>query len=1011
MADITVTTLIDENDGIETGGVSLREAINAAASGDQILFDSSLENQTITLTNGELVIAESLTINGDTDGDPETRNITIDADGNSRVFKVDDENIEISKTVTIDGLTITGGGSLDSFSYDSGMGIDNRENLTITNSTVSGNHAANGTGGIRNSSRAIINISNSVISDNIGTDGGLIAGPGGIASPGGIYNSGTATISNSTISGNTSINSYYYGGGGIFNIGLATISDSIISNNSASSLGGGIDNGRLGVSGSNLIVTNSTITGNTASSGGGIYNSTDDASASINNSTISGNRARFGGGISNSNVLDISNSTISGNTAVREGGGIFNAFGTANIISTIIATNTAQENPDVNGNFIDQGDNLIGDTTGSTSFITSTLVGDTDNPIDPLLGPLTDNGGPTPTQALLVGSPGIEAGSNPNEFTTDQRGDGFVREFLGQRADIGAFEFQPDDLPVPLDDPTDLENTAFITDEDTDLTTGNVLSNDIDPVNNGLNITGFDTTLTQGIVTDNSDGTFDYNPDGQFEFLTEGEMATDSFTYTIEDSVGNAGIAPAIVNITIEGVNDTPIVSNPLRDQTAFPSNVFSFVMPVDTFSDIDTGDTLTFNALGLPDWLIFDPKIATFSGVPMSADAGTSNTITVRATDSLGENTTSDFNLTVDGTFTSPVTPPTTPPPSTPPAPSTPAPSTPAPSTPAPSTPTPMIIVPPSSLRVDPSSQIPSIEEPDIEENRNATETIEVTVSLTPTVGTNGADHILGSNAANIIFGQQNQDFIDAKKASDTIHGGQGHDQILGGLGNDSIFGNVGNDTLIAGQGNDWMNGNQGNDFISGEAGLDTIFGGKDNDTLVGGDGLDQVFGNRGEDLIAGRGGNDSLYGGQAGDTVSGNEGNDFVSGDEGSDLLDGNEGQDTLRGGAGNDVIDGGENNDNLDGGDGNDELIGAGGSDTIRGNEGNDRFILSPGDGTDTILDFQNGTDFLVLDGGLTFDDIGLMQEGSNVRLLFNSEVLAVLNGVNIGDITANSFTSTL
>ncbi len=1027
MAEITVNTLVDENDGIETGGVSLREAIDAAASGDQILFDSSLANGTIILTNGELVIAESLTINGDTDGNPETRNITIDADGNSRVFRVDDENIDTSQTITLNELTITGG--VFTFVFPSvftntGAGIYNKENLTLTNSTISGNSAANGTGGIHNSFRAIINISNSVLSDNISDMSGSF-----IYSSGGIFNSGTATISNSTISGNTSIGSGSYGGAGVFNAGLATISDSIINNNSTSSSGGGIHNG--GFSYSNLIVTNSTITGNTASRGGGIYNGGfGSSSVSISNSTISGNSARYGGGIrssfgsldisnstisantavrdgggihNNSSEVDISNSTISANTAVRYGGGVFNSYNsTANIISTIVATNTAQDNPDVDGNFIDQGHNLIGDTTGSSSFITSTLVGDTENPIDPLLGPLTDNGGPTPTQALLVGSPAIETGSNPLGLITDQRGDSFVREFLGQRADIGAFEFQPDDLPVPLDDPSDLENTAFTTNENTGFTTENVLTNDIDPLNNGLSITSFDTTTTQGIVTNNSDGTFDYNPDGQFEFLAQGEIATDTFTYTVEDSAGNPGIAPAIVNITIEGINDAPTVSNAIADQTAFPLNIFSFVVPFDTFSDIDNGDILSFNALDLPDWLIFDPIMVTFNGVPTNADAGSSNIITVRATDSFGENVTNDFTLTVEGTVTPPVMPAVTP---------TVTPTTTSPLPSIPSTPTPMIIVPPSSLRVDPSSQIPDIEEPDIAENRNATETIEVTSSLTPTIGTDGIDNIFGNHAANIIFGQRNSDFIRGENSSDTIHGGQGNDEILGGLGNDSIFGNLGNDTILGGEGSDWINGNQGDDFISSEAGLDTVFGGQNNDTLVGGDGFDQMYGNRGEDLIAGSRGNDSLYGGKAADTVSGNEGNDFVSGDDGSDLLDGNEGQDTLLGGAGNDVIDGGENNDNLDGGEGNDELIGAGGSDTIRGGEDNDRFVLSPGDGTDTILDFQNGIDFLVLDGGLTFDDLVLIQDSSNVQLLFNSEILAVLNGVNIGDITVNNFTSTL
>src|SRR5207245_3920500 len=65
-------------------------------------------------------------------------------------------------------------------------------------------------------------------------------------------------------------------------------------------------------------------------------------------------------------------------------------------------------------------------------------------PIDPLLGPLTDNGGPTPTMALLHGSPALDAGDNallhgPYALRTDQRG--FPRK-SGSHVDIGAFEFQ-----------------------------------------------------------------------------------------------------------------------------------------------------------------------------------------------------------------------------------------------------------------------------------------------------------------------------------------------------------------------------------------------------------------------------------------------------------------------------------------------------------------------------------------------------------------------------------------
>ncbi|NBB69512.1 MAG: hypothetical protein GVY33_04180, partial [Alphaproteobacteria bacterium] len=77
------------------------------------------------------------------------------------------------------------------------------------------------------------------------------------------------------------------------------------------------------------------------------------------------------------------------------------------------------------------------------------IVGTADDPVDPLIGDLALNGGPTPTHALLAGSPAIDAGANPLALVNDQRGEGFAREVNGQ-ADIGAFEVQAA-APPPIE--------------------------------------------------------------------------------------------------------------------------------------------------------------------------------------------------------------------------------------------------------------------------------------------------------------------------------------------------------------------------------------------------------------------------------------------------------------------------------------------------------------------------------------------------------------------------------
>ncbi|MBE9118759.1 CHAT domain-containing protein, partial [Lusitaniella coriacea LEGE 07157] len=254
---------------------------------------------------------------------------------------------------------------------------------------------------------------------------------------GAILNLGTLAVTNSTISGNTAINS----GGGIFNGRTATISNSTISDNTAVDSGGGIFNRGTAT------ISNSTISGNTASSGGGIFNN---------------------GFAVNAAVMMVNNSTISGNTA-SSGGGVFNYEYTANAVAmtignSIIAGNTATTaNPDVGpGNVVptpitDSGNNLIGqDTLGV--FTTSTLVGTPANPLGPRLAALGDYGGITQTHALLPNSPALNAGNNALiSSSTDQRG---ATRLTNGTVDIGAFESQGFSLTPIAGTP---QSTAFNT--------------------------------------------------------------------------------------------------------------------------------------------------------------------------------------------------------------------------------------------------------------------------------------------------------------------------------------------------------------------------------------------------------------------------------------------------------------------------------------------------------------------------------------------------------------------
>jgi len=224
-------------------------------------------------------------------------------------------------------------------------------------------------------------------------------------------------------------------GGGILNDdGALFLTNTTVSENTAKTGGGGIQNSNVG---STLTLTNSTVSGNTANIAGGIINH---GTMELTNSTVSGNTATTtnGGGIGNGGTIELTNSTVSGNTAAQNGGGIINPSGaTIKLRNTIIARNTATTGPDAQGAFTSEGNNLIGDSTGATGFVASDLLN-----TNPLLGPLQDNGGPTRTHALLPGSPAVDAANNTTCPSRDQRG---VLRTDGDKngtvvCDIGAFE-------------------------------------------------------------------------------------------------------------------------------------------------------------------------------------------------------------------------------------------------------------------------------------------------------------------------------------------------------------------------------------------------------------------------------------------------------------------------------------------------------------------------------------------------------------------------------------------
>lgn len=301
-------------------------------------------------------------------------------------------------TITVDRSTFTG-----NVGVTNGGAIYNQGDLTVTASTLSGdNHAVNG-GAIYNTRFA--EVMGSVVSGNRASGTG--DGQGG----GGIYSTYGLTVTSSQIDSNTGRE-----GAGVHNTGSFLLTTSSMAGNQDASLGGAIFNeGALTVDRSTLrgnhgkdggailahgptTVRRSTISANTAIFGAGIE-VWGVAAVRIANSTIVGNIAGTGGGIfvaSDGSTVTISNATITGNQASTSSGGVGNQDGSVAIANSIIAGNTAP----VAGQVA-----LMGGVT--TSLVVESAVG-----ILSASG-LADNGGPTKTVRLVdsEANPALDSGN------------------------------------------------------------------------------------------------------------------------------------------------------------------------------------------------------------------------------------------------------------------------------------------------------------------------------------------------------------------------------------------------------------------------------------------------------------------------------------------------------------------------------------------------------------------------------------------------------------------------
>ncbi len=462
-------------------------------------------------------------------------------------------------------------------------------------------------------------------------------------------------------------------------------------------------------------------------------------------------------------------------------------------------------------------------------------------------------------------------------------------------------------------------------DEDT-TKTGNLFANDssigggtltLTAVNGVTTDVGQALTLESGaILTVNANGTFTYNPNQKFDSLKVGESQTETFTYSLTSGTSTD---IATVNLTVNGVNDTPIA---LELTNSFIDDNQPVGTVVGSFSsaDADLNDTFTYSlVVGEGD---DDNGSFTLVNGELRSNAifdfAVKNTYSVRVqtTDAAGASFSQKFTITVNDlpvTFTA----------------------------------TPNL----DNLLGTSGFDIFDVSVANLQNNDNFD-------------GAGGNDtFVLTGGTANQLFtfnlASSTNQFTNADFTGIVVKNFENID-ASGITGKANLTGNNASNLLIGGPQDDVFNGGTGADVMIGGLGDDSYYIDNLDDTIIELDaqGTDTVYSTVEYSLVGTNLENLTLQG-TANLKGTGNDGVNVIFGNAGNNQLDGGLGNDNLNGGEGNDTLSGGEGNDVLNGGLGTDHLLGGVGDDTYILDNSRDVIIESAGEGKDTVQSSVNHT----------------------------------------------------